>query len=142
MILITVFDARKSAWASFFAKYTAALAVLLAFRYPSWNPPLFHYFQVFHFTLHYYSFVPQPSFFVPLTATLCPPIYLICSFKKSIFDRLPTVLHSCKNSLTFHGHFLLKFFAYTSFFQLPSFPSRRYGDRFCRFCWHNRIANK
>ena len=120
--------ANYSAWASFIGRYAAVLAALLTFRYPSFEPPPFHCFQVLRLTFTALSsFIPPPSFFVLLTATLSPSTYLICSFKKSMFDRLPTFLHSGRNSLTFHGHSLLKFFSHTSIFQLPSFPSRRYS---------------
>ena len=40
-----------SAWASFFAKYSAALVALFTFRYFFLESPLFHCSQVFHFTL-------------------------------------------------------------------------------------------
>ena len=77
-----------------------------------------------------HSFVPPPSFFVPLTATSSPFTYLICSLRKSIFNRLRIILHSCRNSLTFHGYSLHKFFWHTNIFQLLSFPSRRYVNGF------------
>ena len=81
----------------------------------------------FHFNCIIHCFVPLPRFFVQLTATSCPSTYLICSFKKSIFDRRPTVVHSYKNSLIFHGHSLLKFFSHTSIFQLFPLGGMRMG---------------
>lgn len=95
----------------------------------------------FHFNCIMHSFVPPPSLFVSLTVTSPPSAYLICSLKKSVFERLPTVLHSCKSSFTFHGYSLLKFFfLHITIFQLPSIPSRRYADGFYRFYWHNQIT--
>ena len=43
--------ANCSVWASLSARYTAALAALLAFRYSSLKPPLFYCFQTFRFSL-------------------------------------------------------------------------------------------
>ena len=48
----------------------------------------------FHFNCIIHSFVLPPNFFVLLTATFCPSHL---QHKKSTFDRLPTVLHSCRN---------------------------------------------
>ena len=89
-------------------------------KYPVFPSLLFLFDCIMH------SFVPPPSFFVPLITMLCPSANPIFSLKKSIFNRIPIILHSCTNSLTFYGHFLLTFFLYTSTFQPPSFPSTKY----------------
>ena len=108
--------------ASLFTKYTAVLAVFLAFRCSSLVPPFFHCLHAFHFS------------FTELTTSLllhqdslchghlpCPSTYFTCSCEKSIFDIFPNALHLCRNLLTFHWHCLFKFLLHNSIFQLPFF---------------------
>ena len=129
--------------ASLFTKYTAVLAVFLAFRCSSLVPPFFHCLHAFHFS------------FTELTTSLllhqdslchghlpCPSTYFTCSCEKSIFDIFPNALHLCRNLLTFHWHCLFKFLLHNSIFQLPCFPSWWNTDGFDRLCWHNQITNK
>ena len=59
---------------------------------------------------------PAPSFVVSWTPTSCPSSYLICTFEKSIFDRFPSTLHSCKNLLRYHWHCLFEFLLHNSIF--------------------------
>ena len=145
LIAIVVDTSKRFSLSIFsFAKYTSSLTALLTFRYLSLDSPLFHCFQAFCFQVNCinYSSVPPKGFFVLLIATSCPSTYLICSFKKSNFDRLPTVLYFYRNSLIFCDDSLLKLFLYTSISQLPSFPTRSYVDRFYRFCSYSQVTNK
>ena len=105
-----------------FSYFGFQIPFLRTSTFPLFPSPQLHFNWIIH------SFVLPPSFFVSLTATSSPFTYLIYSFKKAIFHWLQIVLHSCKNSLTFHDQSLLKFFSYTSIFQLPSFPCRRFVE--------------
>ena len=126
MFNLSVFLCKIYCW--FNSSFGFQMLFFIAFFFPLFPSLPLHFNYIIH------SFVPLPSFFVPFTATSSPSTYFICSFKKSIFDRLTTILHPSRKSLTFHGNSLLKFLSYSMIFQLPNFPSRRYADGFYRFC--------
>ena len=94
----------------------------------------------------FYSIVriitPPLSFFVLWTPTSCPSTYLICSFKKSIFDNSPSALHFYRNLLTIDWPYLFKFILYNKIFQCPGFPTWRNTEGFDRFWLYNQITDK